>query len=153
MKWLFIRIVFIMLPIGYMAFIWLQTSYFDPESVSILLPYLSMPIIMLIGTAMELAHLFEFGFLYFLIIVVFLSFGELSKWKEWTALIISLLYGIVDEIHQIYIPFRSASFVDLFKNTIGIVIMWWIIQKYYFKNKGSILGRLLRKITTASTGI
>jgi polysaccharide biosynthesis protein VpsQ len=145
-----IRTILILLPLSYMALIWLQTSFFDPESVSNLSSLISKQIILLIGITLELTHLIMFGLLYLLIIMVFLGFGELSKWKEYTAIIISFLYGVVDEIHQIAVPFRSASFVDLVKNTLGIIFIWWIVRKNYFRNENSMLGRLLRKITKVS---
>lgn len=150
MKLIFTRSILIMLTIGYMAFIWLQTSYFNPESVNSLSSQINRQIILLIGISLELAHLFEFGFLYLLIIIAFLSFGELTKRKEYIAILISFLYGFVDEIHQIYIPFRSASIDDLVKNTIGILFLWWIVKKYYYKDRNTRIGRLLRRISPGS---
>lgn len=150
MKLFFTRSFFILLPIGYIVLIWMQTSYFDPESVSKLSSQISSQVFLLIGISLELAHLFEFGFLYLLMIMAFLSFGKLSKWKEYLAIMISFLYGFVDEIHQIYVPFRSASIGDLVKNTIGIMFIWWIIRKYYSQDKTTIIGRFLRRISPGS---
>ncbi len=39
----------------------------------------------------------------------------------WLALTISLLYGVVDEFHQAFVPGRSANGVDLFLDALGAV--------------------------------
>jgi polysaccharide biosynthesis protein VpsQ len=140
------RIILSTLPLLYMDLIWLQSSYFDPESVSGLSTQLSMNVIMLIGICLELAHLFEFGILYLLIILALLSFGKLTRCKEVIAISISFLYGVSDEVHQIFVPYRSASVGDLLKNTIGIIAIWWVIQKSY-KSNHSKFGRFLRKLS------
>jgi len=41
------------------------------------------------------------------------------------------LYGISDEIHQYFVPFRNADFLDVVANTLGAVcgvflFQWWI---------------------------
>ena len=103
------RLFFILLTIGYMAFIWIQSSYFDPESLVGFSSSLSQSVFLLIGAALEFAHLFQFGLLYLCIVIVFLSFGRLRPWQEVIAAVIALSYGIADEIHQLYVPFRSFS--------------------------------------------
>ena len=42
-------------------------------------------------------------------------------------IIISLMVAILDEIHQIYIPFREASMGDIFLDTVGIALMTFIL--------------------------
>jgi polysaccharide biosynthesis protein VpsQ len=141
------RFVFIALLIAYMTFIWIQSSYFNPEAMSIALSTrISWEVIMLLGISFELAHLFQFGVLYLLMIMVFVSFGELSKGMDIFAVTFALLYGFIDEIHQMYVPFRSASLTDLLKNTIGILAAWWFIRKYYIRNRETRIGRVLRWI-------
>jgi polysaccharide biosynthesis protein VpsQ len=141
------RLFFIFLTIGYMAFIWIQSSYFDPESLVGFKSSLSKFVFLLIGASLEFAHLFQFGLMYLCIVIVFLSFGRLRTWQEVTAAGIALAYGIVDEIHQLYVPFRSFSIADLLKDTIGIVVFWWVVHRSYFYNKDSKIGRWLRNIT------
>lgn len=141
------RFIITLVPLIYMFLIWQQTSHFDPESVSGLSKVLSNAVILAIGAVLELAHLFEFGILYFLVLMALLSFGPLSKWKEILAIIISLLYGITDEIHQMFVPFRSFSIIDLIKNAIGVFVTWIIINKKYYSKKPSRLGSFLRGIT------
>ena len=47
---------------------------------------------------------------------------------------ISIIHAILDEIHQIFVPFRDASFRDIFTDTLGIFISTII---YLFINKKS----------------
>lgn len=38
------------------------------------------------------------------------------------ALVIGIIYGILDEIHQIYVPYREFSVLDIFVDGAGVVI-------------------------------
>jgi polysaccharide biosynthesis protein VpsQ len=147
MRMFFKRLFFLLLTISYMAFIWIQSSYLDPESLVGFSSSISQSVFLLIGASLEFAHLFQFGLLYIFIIIVFLSFGRLRTWQEVTAAVIALAYGIVDEIHQLYVPFRSFSVWDLVKDAIGIVVFWWVVHRSYFYKKGSKLGHWLRSLT------
>ncbi|MFC0476018.1 VanZ family protein [Robertmurraya beringensis] len=142
----FIRLLLLVIPILYMALIWIQTSNFDPESVYMLSTQIDMSILLLIGAGLELAHLFEFGLLYLFLIMVFLIFGKLSYKKEMLAAVLAMGYGVIDELHQYFIPFRSFSLVDLLKNCIGVWSLWYLVHMKYM-NKRSRFGSLLRKIT------
>lgn len=142
----FIRLLLLVIPFIYMALIWIQTSNFDPESVYMLSTQIDMKILLLIGAGLELAHLFEFGLLYLFLVMAFLIFGKLSYKKEVLATVLAMSYGLVDELHQYYIPFRSFSLVDLLKNCIGVWALWYLVHRKYM-NKWSRFGSLLRKIT------
>lgn len=142
----FIRMLLLVIPIVYIALIWIQTSNFDPESVYMLSTQIDMDILLLIGAGLELAHLFEFGLLYLLLVMAFLVFGKLSYKKELFAVVIAFGYGVVDELHQYYIPFRSFSLVDLMKNGIGVWALWYFTRKKYHNSK-SRFGNLLKRIT------
>lgn len=130
-----------------MSFIWIQSSYFDPESLAGFSSSLNPYVFLFFGVSLELAHLFQFGLLYLCLVIAFLSFGRLRTWLEVTAVIIALGYGIVDEIHQLYVPFRSFSVGDLLKDTIGVVVIWWVVHRSYFYKKSSKLGRWLKSVT------
>jgi polysaccharide biosynthesis protein VpsQ len=142
----FKRSIYIILTISYMTFIWIQSSYFDPESLSGFSSSLNHNVFLFIGVSLEFAHLFQFGLLYLCFVTIFLSFGRLRTWQEVTAAVIALAYGIVDEIHQLYVPFRSFSLGDLLKDTIGIVVFWWVVHRSYFYKKSSKIGRWLRSL-------
>lgn len=141
------RTLFILITIGYMFMIWIQSSHFNPESLSPISSTFNKTVFLIIGASLEFAHLFQFGLLYFFIILVCLSFGPLKRWQEVTAVIIALSYGIVDEVHQLFVPFRSFSIGDLVKDTIGILVSWWIIHRNYFNKDESKIGRWLKCIT------
>jgi len=130
-----------------MSVIWIQSSWFNPEELGVLTSSLNQSVFLLIGATLELAHLFQFGLLYLCIVIVFVSFGRLQMWQEVTAAVIALTYGVVDEVHQLYVPFRSFSIVDLLKDTIGIIVFWWVVHRSYFYNKSSKIGRWLRSVT------
>lgn len=147
-----IRLFYIGVPIPYMMFIWWQSSQFNPETFFALTSEINMYLFLFIGACLELAHLFEFGFLYLFLIFAFLTFGPLNKRKEITALIISLLYGFIDEIHQHYVPYRTASMNDLLKDTIGVLVIYWLVHKSYYEKKFLKLDFLLRKIEAGKKG-
>jgi polysaccharide biosynthesis protein VpsQ len=146
MRLFFKRLFFLILTISYMVFIWIQSSYCNPESLVGFSSSISQSVFLLIGAALEFAHLFQFGLLYLCLMIVFLSFGRLRKWQEVTAAVIALSYGIADEIHQFFVPFRSFSIGDLLKDTIGIIVFWWVVHQSYYNKKSSKLGRLLRSV-------
>lgn len=140
------RLVVRLLPIAYMIIIWLQSSHFDPESIYTLSSRVNEGILYIFGAGFELFHLFQFGILYFLLVVAYLSFGKLNNQIETILLIVSLTYGMIDEMHQMFVPFRSFSFIDLFKDSIGVFVASYFIHKSYFREKDSRLGMLLGEI-------
>ncbi|MGG1629485.1 VanZ family protein [Rossellomorea sp. NRS-1567] len=116
-----------------MILIWFQSSHFNPEIIYYTGLTLDPRIILFAGLLLESLHLIEFGILYVLIVLFQLSFGNLNRRKEITAIILSFLYSVTDEIHQLFVPFRTFSVGDLIKNLIGILIMWWLFR--YLHNR------------------
>lgn len=45
------------------------------------------------------------------------------------AIYLSIFYAILDEIHQIYVPLRSASLFDIFTDTFGILVAGLFLWK------------------------
>jgi polysaccharide biosynthesis protein VpsQ len=131
-----------------MWLIWLQSSHFNPESIYELTYRIDERILLMVGMALEIGHLFEFGILYFLLIIMILSNGNLNRQKEFFCFIIATIYGLVDEIHQIFVPYRSFSLLDLLKNIIGIIVIWYTIHRSYFVKRNSTLGSKLKQFTT-----
>lgn len=59
----------------------------------------------------------------------------LSGWKNIVAcLAISLAYGCFDELHQMLVPGRYASLIDLFLNFTGIVIGTLVFMLWFANN-------------------
>lgn len=132
------------LPLIYMYIIWYQSSTFRPQTLT------EIPSLSSMGVLFEYSHLVMFAILYLLLILALLTYGELTVKKELTALLITVLYSVIDEVHQHYVPYRSATLSDLLKNFIGIYLAWLVIHYYYFKSQDSTIGSVLKKITTLS---
>jgi VanZ family protein len=73
-------------------------------------------------------HLIEYGFLCFLFLKA-LSNQSVQK-QIFLAIIFTTLYGITDEIHQIFVPNRTAQLIDIFTNFLGAVITCVIYQTF-----------------------
>ena len=146
MKKTIIRILLALLPITYMLIIWLQSSHFNPESLFSLSSHVRIEILLLVGVGLELFHFFQFGILYVFLALACLRFGKFTKRMEIVLITVSMIYGLVDEIHQMYVPFRSFSIADLLKDWIGVIVASLIIHRSYFSNKKSRLGLVLRRI-------
>ncbi len=114
MKWM-LRI----LPLVYIFIVWLQSSLFNPGSIE------ETPGL---GSILELGHLIIFGVLYILIYFAWMTFGEVTPKMEAIIIIITLFCALGDEMHQYYVPYRSASLIDMVKNVMGIVVAWYVMR-------------------------
>jgi len=87
------------------------------------------------GSAMyadKLAHFIAYGGMGFL---AYISVASVNKRVYLFLLVISL--GVVLEFFQLYIPGRSASFVDIMANTLGVIVGYfvgWILLAVAFRN-------------------
>ena len=72
----------------------------------------------------KIAHMFlYFGFGIFLHLTFKNSENKfLRKYAAIFAVILGFIYGITDEIHQLYVPGRTASVHDLLADGIGVII-------------------------------
>ncbi|OXS59071.1 VanZ like protein [Bacillus sp. V-88] len=132
------RILLALIILGYMILIWYQSSHFNPEIIYYTGLTLDPRIILFAGLLLESLHLIEFGILYVLIVLFQLSFGNINQRKEIIAIILSFLYSVTDEIHQLFVPFRTSSIGDLVKNVIGILLMWMLVR-YINKRKNNLV--------------
>jgi hypothetical protein len=55
----------------------------------------------------------------------------LSKYAVPFSLLIGTLYGVTDEFHQVFVPYRSASSMDLFANFMGLLFAQLLILVYF----------------------
>ncbi|WP_075981908.1 VanZ family protein [Bacillus massilinigeriensis] len=129
MKNIIRHIIIGILPILYLGLIWVQSSHFDPSSIEHFSNTIDEKILFVIGAFFELAHLVEFGLLYLFILIAFRTLRILNQKSDNLAVIFALIYGILDEVHQIFVPFRSFSVTDLLKDFIGIFIVWLFVHK------------------------
>lgn len=138
------RLVLRVMPFIYGFLIWWQSGHLNPGSLYNLSNLISLWIIKAIGAALELGHLIEFGILYLSLILAFLSFGRLRRLHEGVAIIIAASYGLIDEVHQSFVPFRSFSMVDFVKDLIGIFFVWFLIHRYL--KRGFKLSERFKKV-------
>ncbi|WP_404459684.1 VanZ family protein [Sutcliffiella horikoshii] len=86
-------------------------------------------------------------FAYMLLAILTLNAVRRSGGRGWTsmgaAFIISVLYAISDEVHQLYVPGRSGQVSDVLLDSTGafvgialyVVISHWIRRKHKTKNE------------------
>jgi len=81
-------------------------------------------------------HIIEYGTLF--ILWHFALYGKRLGTK--TAVIIAIIYGVSDEIHQRFVPTREGRMRDVFIDTLGILMVWLfllarietVIKKYKY---------------------
>ena len=81
----------------------------------------------------KLAHLTVYALLYLLLFRAFHSTtlnAARPRFKpHLTAVIIGVLYAISDEIHQLFVPFRTATVRDVLIDTAGILLMYLLVSR------------------------
>ncbi|PMC37411.1 hypothetical protein CJ195_11690 [Bacillus sp. UMB0899] len=120
------KIVFTLLPFFYMAFIWTLSSFPADAIVDTQLSFDAL--------LKESLHLIEFAILYWLIAFAFMAHGKWTEKASMFAAIIAIFYGLTDEIHQSFVPARSATIIDFIKDTIGVAVSYWIAKRKFFSN-------------------
>lgn len=131
------KIVYRLLPIIYMLFIWTLSSM--PANAVVELPNEGLD-----GFIKESLHLIEFGILYILLFFAGLTFKKFTPVISFIFMGIAILYGAVDEIHQSFVPYRSATWIDFIKDTIGVLVAAHFMHHAYFNGKFTKLSLLLR---------
>jgi len=81
----------------------------------------------------NLLHIPLFGGLQFLWLRAFGRIGQVGG-KAWLVCLgITLGYGVLDELHQLFVPGRYASLLDMLLNALGAVLatmgFWWLVKK------------------------
>ncbi|MDA6082602.1 VanZ family protein, partial [Escherichia coli] len=59
-------------------------------------------------------------------------------------------YGILDEIHQSFVPYRSATVIDAVKDITGVLVCWYLISRALFYGKFKKLGKFLGSFNKAN---
>ncbi|KON86144.1 VanZ family protein [Sporosarcina globispora] len=130
-KWI-IRV----LPFLYMALIWILSSM--PADAVVELPDLAVD-----RFIKESMHLIEFGILYALLVLAALTTGKLTSTVNISLAVFACFYGILDEIHQSFVPYRSATLIDAVKDITGVMVCWYFISRALFYGKFNKLGKFL----------
>lgn len=127
-------------PFLYMIAIWIMSSM--PDNAIIELPQSEVD-----RFFKESLHLIEFAILYSLIVNAFLAHGRFTNVVHVAAALIACFYGLIDEIHQAFVPFRSATIIDALKDITGVLVCFLIVQFTYFERPNSLISRLMNKFT------
>lgn len=79
-----------------------------------------------------LAHLFLFGTLAILMLIAVSRLGPVT-WRTAIGVVVAVMvYGVSDEIHQSFVPGRSASVFDVVVDTTGaslIAFVWLVLAR------------------------
>jgi len=115
----------ITLVMSYMAFIYLISEYKFPERISVG----DMPTF----SIFPFLHVCEFGLLGLLLMFVFYD-----KFNVGVLLCVSILYGLFDEIHQYFVPYRVFDYMDILYNSVGSILgiigffVLLLVYNYFF---------------------
>jgi VanZ family protein len=98
----------------YMAFLFYLSSRPAPEELK------WIPTI----AKLKLVHIIEYGSLYFLVWYAITKTTSYNKLEAFTlALMVTILYGLTDEFHQIFVVGRTARFEDVAADVVGCILV------------------------------
>lgn len=98
----------------YMTFIFCLSSRPAAEIVKCL------PIIL----GLKIVHMIEYGMLFYLIRFATIRTTSFKGWGIFLfSLALTILYSLSDEFHQMFVPSRSASLVDVLANGVGAALV------------------------------
>jgi VanZ family protein len=121
------KLIITILPLLYMALIWFLSS--NPADAFVNTPFSFDALLK------ESLHLIEFAILYWLIAFAFMAHNKWSERASLIAAVIAILYGLTDEIHQSFVPSRSATVIDFVKDVIGVTVSYLIAKRKFFQKK------------------
>jgi len=79
-------------------------------------------------------HMIEYAFLYLLLFRAFYSIKNKNfplSLKFILPILISFIYSISDEFHQLYVPTRSGQWRDTGIDLLGIILMYTLVKRYF----------------------
>jgi VanZ family protein len=67
----------------------------------------------------------------------------LTTWTKggWIAPMVGILYGLFDELHQLYTPNRTFDLKDLAVDVAGVLLGFWAARRWDEKRKMKLEGR------------
>lgn len=139
----FLRFLLLIAPFLYMIFIFILSSL--PSDAIVNTPFSWDQ------AFKESLHLIEFGILYGLWVLFFLVQGTFTPKTSILAAVLSIAYGFSDELHQYFVPYRSATVIDLVKDTIGVLVLFSIVKVSYFGEKLPRFKKLLQRVKSLNS--
>ncbi len=122
-----VRVGATLLPVVYMTLVWYISD--QPRGAPVHLgPYDS--------AIKESLHLVAFGLLFGFLSLAFAAWGLLTPRTLGLAAWFSVAYGALDELHQAWVPTRSATLVDFAKNSVGVVLAWFLLYRWLERRHG-----------------
>jgi VanZ family protein len=125
---------------------WMSTESFSSRStfriidqiIRFFVPSISRKeILMISGVIRKLAHVFEYMMLGILLFRAFRAGSYERRWRRWAgySLGVVVLYALIDEFHQLHVPLRTASLVDVGFDTLGGFLGQCISIIYYGRQR------------------
>lgn len=97
---------------SYMALIFVLSSFPPPQAAREVPIYFNV----------KLIHIIEYGVLNLLVYWAISRTSSMTYgWRASYSVAIAVLYGLTDELHQVFVPGRSGQLIDIFANLIGCV--------------------------------
>jgi VanZ family protein len=84
----------------------------------------------------KVVHFIEYGIFSLLLFLAFFNSGKefLKRNVYLFSILIGLVYGLFDEIHQKFVPGRSSDIFDFLADGLGILLVQAVIR-FYLKRK------------------
>ncbi|WP_203363510.1 VanZ family protein [Bacillus sp. REN10] len=127
-------------PLLYIVAVWMMSSL--PHDAIVSLPQNEIDRLF-----KESLHLIEFAVLYGLIVNALLANGRFTSATNVAAALIACFYGFIDEIHQAFIPYRSASIIDAVKDVTGVLVCYFLVNYKYFQRPSSRIHQWMHKFS------
>ena len=82
----------------------------------------------------SVAHALEYGVLAVLLVrgLIGALWRGISIWAAWIAVLLATLYGVTDEVHQRFVPGRTAEVTDLIADALGATVAVGLIWAWQF---------------------
>ena len=102
--------------VGYAGMVFFLSAQSHPEE--------QLPSFLLEGVSDKVLHAVEYGILSLLCYRAFrwAAGPAVARQAVMLAIVTASVYGLTDEVHQFFVPFRESSWLDWLADTIGAVI-------------------------------
>jgi len=115
--------------IAYCVFIYIQSSYPSPEN---------LPSFPFSDKMLHFAAYAVMGVLFYRAYRT-LPFKNSFQWIVLLSMVSASLYGVSDEIHQTFVPYRDGSFLDVIADVLGAICGVYVYHRWMMGLKDRIL--------------